>query len=120
MTTVANIKWYINGEERGVYEPAPELMTYQEIVAAATSEGYPWTNLISDLNEYPADYYSMLNDWWNLEIEYFPWQWIASNEPYIKSILYDDTINEDIYYIIYYNTWSNATYTWKKVYIANK
>jgi len=61
MALVSNIKWYINWNERGVHEPAPSLLTYEEIVAMATSEWYPWTTTIAELNTNSDAYYNIMH-----------------------------------------------------------
>ena len=95
MTTVANIKGYINGAEWGVYEPAPSLLTYEEIVAMATTEWQPYTNTITELNGNAEAYYNMLNDWWHFT------QYIGA--VYITWI----DINR---YVIYYNYYNDGRF----------
>jgi len=56
MTTVANIKGYINGAEWGVYNEAPSLLDYEDVIAAATSQNI--NNLIAELNQHSVEYYN--------------------------------------------------------------
>ena len=86
MALVSNIKWYINWNEWGVYEPAPSLLTYEEIVAMAEDEWWQFTNTLEELNSHYDDYYNMLNDWWYLvEVQDLPMstntfiRWICRN-----------------------------------------
>ena len=49
------------------------LMSYAEIVAMATSEWYPWTNTIAELNSDWLWYYNKLDSEWHLTDTYFSW-----------------------------------------------
>lgn len=102
MTTVANIKGYINGAEWGVYEPAPSLLDYEEIIAAATSQNI--NNLIAELNQYPVEYYNMLLADNHL---FEPWYhtWFA--------LWYKDQNNNWLYYD--YIDWTYSTYDGKSM-----
>lgn len=85
MTTLANVKWYINGNEWGVYEPAPSLLTYEEIVAMANTEGYPWTNTIAELNNSPTQYYNMFSQGGHMD--YIWYRWTSVNYPIIENVI---------------------------------
>ena len=61
MTTVANIKWYINWSEWGVYDNTPSLLTYEEIVAMATIE-----EAVAELNTHIEEYYNKFNNEWHI------------------------------------------------------
>lgn len=59
MWVTANVKWYINGNERGVYTPTPTLKTWAEIQAYTDASA-----LLTELNTYPTEYYNMINEEW--------------------------------------------------------
>ena len=110
MTILANVKGYINGAEWWVVEAWPSLLTYEEIVSMANTEWYPWTNTIAELNNYPENYYDMLDKWNHLYSNVDIWnkkriKWISESElKFLHVISYGDNKTDWI--------WLQSDITW--------
>ena len=87
-----------------------QLKSYYEIVTMATTEWYPRTNTIAELNADPENYYNMLSDWWYL----FREQETDSIFEYVRFITWIEfqggKYTEWIYY--YNNIWNIWQYIW--------
>lgn len=112
MTIIANIKWYINDEEWGMYEPAPTLMSVSELL----NDVWWWANslynrntlnwwfpinyndVLTELNSNPVLYYSKFleeNLIWNRDID------MTTSAP---AIFWWDDYTNYYYASIYYDT----------------
>lgn len=83
------------------------LKSYEEIKSMATSEWYPRTNTIAELNNNPQMYHDLFDSWWNLSNDYMrsvAWQSANYNADYITWILNGDyCVVWDLYKVP--NTW---------------
>lgn len=81
------------------------LWTYSEIVASATSEWYPRTDTIAELNTRPLDYINSLSSWWHIA-------WAQSDYPYIIWIKHK--VSKMFYAYIAYDTISSTNW-WEHI-----
>lgn len=85
--------------------------TYEEIVAMATDEWYPWTDTIAELNTKPEDYYNTFDWLWYMSYVDWDWaetdwiaKWLLNNNIFIKKsnvgkCLWCSNLVRDIYTI---------------------
>ena len=93
MAILWKVKGYINGNVWGVNEVWPSLLSYEELVAL------DW--LITELNNYPVDYYNkMVTDWHIYTMS--AWQY----EPFCDHDWY--ALSDD---------WSTMRYIWRNRYV---
>jgi len=102
MTLTTNIKGYINWNEWGVYEPAPSLLTYEDLIALGNNSA-----VLTELNKDPEWYYNALNESWHIHVNnyntwYYLRDWISGN-PKISALNY---------YRFFYSNQTRTSWSW--------